>query len=119
MLQKNYFLKLNKITRQFLFFIIIFLFLNSFFLLFAQNVQSAKVTLAWDYPPVKNLYRFHLYYSLDSQNYKDKDFVIVNEKTYTFENLSPSTWHFVVTAVDNEGNESNFSNEVVFTPDTD
>lgn len=79
---------------------------------------SYSSTLTWDPPttnadgtPLIDLAGYKIYYGISSGN-----FTIVidvgNVTTYKIENLNHDTYYFAVTAYDNSGNESGYSNEV-------
>lgn len=82
---------------------------------------TVSVTLAWDPPatdaegnPLEDLAGYRLYFGTRAPLSQARDtFVAVGTSTtHTLEGLSPGTWFFAITAVDLDGNESAFSNEV-------
>jgi hypothetical protein len=84
----------------------------------SSNSPGNSATLTWDAPttnadgtPLTDLAGYKVYYGTTSGNYTE---VIDagNVTTYKVENLSPGTYYFTVTAYDNSGNESGYSNEV-------
>lgn len=80
-----------------------------------------SVTLSWT-PPTQNadgsnlvnLSAYRLYYGTSSSNYTQQQ-VIDNPgiTTYVVGNLLPGTYYFVATAINANGDESDFSNEIV------
>lgn len=86
------------------------------FLLFSLNglAHSAQVTLAWDPNTEPDLNGYKIYYGLISAQYTDS-MDVGNQTTYTVSHLGDgTTYYFAATAYDTEGDESDFSNEVVF-----
>jgi hypothetical protein len=80
--------------------------------------QVNMATLTWDPPttnadgtPLTDLAGYKIYYGTLTRNYT-KVINVGNVTTYTIENLNPDTYYFAVTAYDNSGNESGYSNEV-------
>lgn len=82
---------------------------------------TVSVTLAWDPPTtdaqgnaLEDLAGYRLYFGTRAPLSQARDtFVAVGTSTtHTLEGLSPGTWFFAITAVDVNGNESGFSNEV-------
>jgi hypothetical protein len=79
---------------------------------------SYSATLTWDPPttnadgtPLIELAGYKIYYGTLTRNYT-KVINVGNITTYTIKNLTPDTYYFAVTAYDNSGNESGYSNEV-------
>ena len=72
------------------------------------------VSLAWDPSPSQNITGYNLYIGNTSGNY-GSPIAIGNQTTYTVTGLSNGTYYFAVTAVNIDGLESNFSNEVFAT----
>jgi len=79
---------------------------------------TENATLSWDAPTTNtdgtdltDLAGYKLYYGTSPGTY---DSVIDAAKvtTYTVSDLTPATYYFAVTAYDEGGNESNYSNEV-------
>ena len=79
---------------------------------------TENATLSWDAPitntdgtDLTDLAGYKLYYGTSPGTY---DSVIDAAKvtTYTVSDLTPATYYFAVTAYDEGGNESNYSNEV-------
>ncbi len=84
---------------------------------------TGTATLTWDAPttrtdgsiinPATDILTYKLYYGTTSGMYVQSKYVAnpgSNQITYTF-SLSPGTYYFVVTAVDNYGQESGYSPE--------
>ena len=80
---------------------------------------NGAATVSWTIPtqrtdntPLTDLAGFNVYYGQASGDYANK--VVVNNPgiaTHVVDNLSAGTWYFIVTAVDQDGLESNPSNE--------
>jgi hypothetical protein len=86
------------------------------FLLFfwTGSAYSAQVTLAWDIDTNLNVTGYRLYYGFISGQYSDSVKVGKNA-TYNLSKLDDgNTYYIVITAYDRDGNESGFSNEVVY-----
>jgi hypothetical protein len=86
-----------------------------------DSSATGSVTLAWEAPTTRedgsaltNLAGYRIKYGRMSKTY-DYEIDIDNPGilTYVVENLRPGNWHFVASAYDSTGLESNFSNEVV------
>jgi fibronectin type 3 domain-containing protein len=69
------------------------------------------VKLLWDASPSESVTGYKVYYGNASRVYTTHT-DIPKQTAYTVTNLTPATWYFAVTALDTEGNESDFSNEV-------
>lgn len=86
----------------------------------AKQANSTSATLSWESPttnadgtPLKDLAGYKLYFGMTSGQYKDVvDIQDPNITEHTIENLAKGTYYFAVTAIDTNGNESEFSNEV-------
>jgi hypothetical protein len=83
-----------------------------------ERSTSYSTTLTWDPPttnadgtPLTDLAGYRIYYGTLTRNYI-KVINIGNVTTYTIKNLNPDTYYFAVTAYDNSGNESGYSNEL-------
>ena len=77
----------------------------------AQN--DSLISLSWNYGQSDPSIRFNVYYSKDISdlNYTSSYFNIGTVREYSFNNFVPgSTYHFCVTAVDTNFNESDYSN---------
>ena len=92
-------------------FIIILILLS--FVVLIQHAQGASVTLAWDpNSPVENVIGYRLYYGTESRNY---DFMIdlTEETIKKIHNLEKGqNYYFAVTALNEAGQESDFSEEI-------
>jgi hypothetical protein len=82
---------------------------------------SVKPTLSWEAPtvnvdgtPLTDLAGFKIYYSTISPIDKAVSLSIDtgNATTYALEGFESGTYYFAVTAYDNSGNESDFSDEI-------
>lgn len=76
--------------------------------------KSADVSFAWDPSPSVGVTNYRLYRSVLSGSYQvvdSRDCGNVSSFTWTGIN-KPGTYFFVVTALDADGNESDYSNEV-------
>jgi len=79
---------------------------------------TETATLSWDVPTTNtdgtdltDLAGYKIYYGTSPGTY-DSAIDVADVATYTITDLSPATYYFVVTAYDEAGNESNYSNEV-------
>jgi hypothetical protein len=78
------------------------------------SVHSAQVTLAWDPNTEPDVAGYRIYYGLASDQYSNR-IDVGNQTRYTVASLvDGKTYYFTATAYDKKGNESDFSNEVVF-----
>ena len=99
-------------TRSYFFGVISFLLL-ALTLLSAQSVSAAQIKLAWDPNSESDLSGYKLYYGTSSRSYGALAYT-GNVSKYKLTGLVPGQTYFVaVTAYDNSGNESGYSNEVV------
>ena len=79
---------------------------------------GAVVSIAWSAPAWTNFLVYNVYYGVTSGSYTNKTMVNTN-LTCTISNLTRgSTYYFAITDTDTNGFESDFSNEVNFTPAT-
>jgi hypothetical protein len=86
------------------------------FLLFfwIGSAYSAQVTLAWDPNTEPDVAGYRIYYGLESDPYSNR-IDVGNQISYTVASLAEGkTYYFAATAYDQEGNESDFSDEVAF-----
>ena len=84
-------------------------------LLFAQNVHSAEVTLAWDPNTEPDLDGYKIYFGSSSRTY-DVSVDVGNQTLYTLSGLADGhTYFFAATAYDTHGNQSDYSEEVSWT----
>jgi len=99
------------------------IFVAVFLISFACSVQaaySAQVTLAWNANTDPNIAGYKIYYGTSSRNY-DVSVDLGNFTSCTISDMEEGkTYYFAATAYDIQGNESSFSEEVVFpNPQTD
>jgi len=92
-------------------FIIVLILLS--FVVLNQNAHGASVTLAWDpNSPAENIVGYRLYYGTESRNYS----FMIDTTDETLKRISGlekgQNYYFAVTALNNEGQESNFSEEI-------
>jgi hypothetical protein len=80
-------------------------------LLQAVALQSADVSLAWDPSVSPGVVNYRIYRGNSSRSYSAHDH-LGNVTTHTVMGLAPGIWYFTATALDSEGNESDYSNEV-------
>ena len=76
-----------------------------------SQAGATDVSLAWDPSTSPNISGYKLYIGNAPRTYNDS-ITLGNQTTYTVTGLDSGTWYFTVTALDTNGNESNFSNEV-------
>jgi hypothetical protein len=73
-----------------------------------------NVTLTWNPSTNSNVTGYNIYYGTTSGNYAD-EITAGNATSVTITNLNyGSTYYFVATAYDNQGDESGFSNETQY-----
>lgn len=95
-------------------FLFVFLSFAVAFLLSAQPVQSAQVTLAWDPSGDAAVTGYKLYWGVQGQQYALLADV-GNSTSETIADLQPgTTYYFAATAYDVSGGESAYSNEVSY-----
>ena len=82
------------------------------------DTGNSSATLSWDAPTTNtdgteltDLAGYKVYYGTSSGVY-DNVIDVAEGTTYTLTNISPATYYLVVTAYDEGGNESDYSNEV-------
>jgi len=94
-------------------------FLPSFIAVFliVMPAYGAHVTVGWDHNAEPNLDHYVVYWGTSPGIYSDNSEDIPNDTTsYKITGLAASeTNYFAVTAVDDQGNESGYSNEVSYT----
>jgi hypothetical protein len=84
------------------------------FFFLTGSVHSAQVTLAWDPNAEPDVAGYRIYYGLASDQY-GKQIDVGNQTSYTVASLeNGKTYYFAATAYDRYGDESDFSDEVVF-----
>lgn len=92
------------------------LFLVSFSLLFARILQCSSVELIWDENSEPDLAGYKLYYGISSRTYTEIIDVGMTA-SYTVEELQEGVvYYFAVTAYNDLGEESDFSDECMFLP---
>jgi hypothetical protein len=82
-----------------------------FTLIAATCVVAADVKLAWDHSVTPTVTGYKIYYGNATGTY-GTPITIGYVTTYTITGLSPGTYFFAATAIDAQGNESVYSNEV-------
>ncbi len=83
-------------------------------ILFCNTAYSAMATLSWNHDSEPNLAGFKVYYGKSSGTY-DLVIDVGNRFDYTVNGLTEGeTYFFAATAYDFSGNESDFSNEVIY-----
>lgn len=81
------------------------------FLLFSIPAFAANVRLRWDASVSPGVTGYKVYFGTVSGTY-GTPVKIGNVTDYVVTGLADGTWYFAVTATDDNGNESGFSNEV-------
>jgi hypothetical protein len=81
------------------------------FLFTFSQAMAADVSLAWDASISPDITQYNVYIGNTSGVY-GTPITIGNQTTYTVTGLTSGTYYFAVTALDADGNESDFSNEV-------
>ena len=81
-----------------------------------------SVTLNWQAPaqnvdgtPLTDLAGYRIYYGQQSRNYSESVPINGTSRTDYSLNLSSGDYYFAMTAIDADGNESGYSNEVLKT----
>ncbi len=74
-------------------------------------VMAGDVPLTWDPSVSENIAGYRVYVGTASHAYRSSTY-IGNKTSYTVTGLSTGTYFFAVTAVDTDGIESDFSNEI-------
>jgi len=96
--------------------LIVFFAVNLFWV--QKEAFPAQVTLRWDPNSDPDLAGYKIYYGLASRNYQYQADVGM-QTTYTIPNLADGkTFYIAATAYDTAGNESSYSNELIFTTGT-
>ncbi|EFK05840.1 conserved hypothetical protein [delta proteobacterium NaphS2] len=83
---------------------------------FIPLAHSAEVTLTWDPNTESDLSGYKIYYGYETGNY-EYSIDVGDTTSYQVAGLEDQTIYFVATAYDVNGNESEYSKEVVFTPE--
>ena len=91
-------------------------------MIFCCNLCFAayNITFQWDANVEPDLAEYRLYTSTISGTYLPAGYIQIPKEntTYIINGLNTTvTTYFVITAVDNYGNESDYSNEAIFIPD--
>ena len=80
----------------------------------ATSVMAADVTLQWDPNSEPDLAGYKIYYGTASRTYGEP-IDVGNVTTYTAKDLEPGTkYYFAATAYNEDGYESDYSNEVMW-----
>ncbi len=86
---------------------------------------EVQVSLSWDAPitnvdgtPLTDLAGYNIYYGIESKNYSST-IDVKNVTTYKVAVDTAGTYYFAVTAYDITGNESDYSNEISKTINSD
>ena len=89
--------------------------LTSALLLFPGGTYAAEVSLAWDANSETDLAGYNIYYGTASHDYTHR-INVGNVTEYTVLDLDDDgTYYFAATAYDRDGNESAYSEELVYT----
>lgn len=87
-----------------------------------QNADGS-ITLSWTAPTqnedgteLTDLASYKIYYGTSSRNYTTEIPVDLGTNTLVVENLTPDTYYFAATAINESGVESRFSGEAIKTP---
>jgi len=84
-------------------------------MLLSSEAYAADVTLAWDANTEEDLAGYNLHYGITSGNYT-QHIDVGNVIEYTITGIDPyTTYYYAATAYDVDGNESDYSNEVIYT----
>ncbi|HEX7080395.1 MAG TPA: putative Ig domain-containing protein [Gammaproteobacteria bacterium] len=89
------------------------------FAISVEAVANGAATLSWTAPtertdgsPLTDLAGYRVYWGTESGNYTESvEVMSPGVTTHVVENLGPGTYYFVMTAVDSNGLESEYSNE--------
>ena len=93
-------------------------FAGSIYLSVFNTAIAAEVKLAWDSSVGQEVIGYNIYYGTSSRNY-DAVVDAGNNTSFTvFDLAEHQTYHFAVTAYDLQGNESSFSDELVWSPNS-
>ena len=83
-------------------------------ILFSSSACAVQITLAWDSNDEPDVAGYIVYYGMQSRYY-DYDVDVGNYNSVTISGLVEDVmYYFAVTAYDNEGNESDFSEEISY-----
>jgi hypothetical protein len=81
---------------------------NILILLFCLPASAADVSLAWDPSSSTGVVGYKVYKGIAAGVY-ETPITIGNQTGFTLTGLGPGTWYFTVTAIDAEGNESDYA----------
>ena len=81
-------------------------------LAFSSAAHAAQVTLAWDPNTQPEVTGYKIYWGTSSGTYTNS-VDVGNVTTYTVCGLNLGSYYFSVTAYDNDGHESTYSNVVI------
>ncbi len=90
----------------------IIVFVLLFLFLFPVLVSGASVKIQWKPNTEPDLAGYIVYWGNDHRNY-GAGASAGTSTTYEIKNLSTGTWYIAVSAIDTNGNESDYSYEVV------
>jgi hypothetical protein len=80
------------------------------------GTMTAQASLAWDPSPDSTVAGYKLHYGTESGNYTES-VDVGNTTSYTLDSLQPNTeYYFAATAYNDEGAESDYSNEISHAP---
>lgn len=82
---------------------------------FAETANAATVTLAWDPNPEPTVAGYRLYYGTSSGYYTNSVDVAASTRATISALIEGMTYYMAVTAYDTSGNQSGYSNEIVYT----
>lgn len=80
----------------------------------SATASDFEITLAWDHSTQSEVVGYRLYYGKSNASYSDSvDVGYCNQFSLEYPELG-QIYHFALTAYDAQGNESDYSNEVVY-----
>jgi hypothetical protein len=80
------------------------------------GTMTAQASLAWDPSPDSTVTGYKLHYGTESGSYTES-VDVGNTTSYTLDGLQPNTdYYFAATAYDDQGAESDYSNEISYAP---
>lgn len=94
-------------------FLMILIFVLGFFVV----SFAAEITFKWDPNSEPDLAGYKIYWGTATRDYS-KNVDVGNVVSYTLKDLPDGVFYFAATAYDNDGNESDFSDEISQTIDT-
>jgi hypothetical protein len=83
--------------------------------IFTSAVHAAQISIEWDANGEPDLAGYRVYYGTSSGNYTASADVGINTHCVISNLAQGVTYYFAATAYDSEGNESGFSDEIVYT----